>query len=175
MDFFTSYKASVLKEFKNYKSLADRSFAQLDEAAFNSSSGDMNNSIAIIIHHMHGNMLSRWTDFFSSDGEKEWRNRDAEFEATKDSKEQLLAKWEQGWNCLFHIIENMQESDLHKTIYIRKEPHDVITAINRQIAHYSYHVGQIVYIAKELKKDQFVSLSIPKNKSQEFNQKMFGK
>ena len=175
MSFFEAYKKSTLKEFKNYKSLAEKSFAQIDEQDFYKSTDENSNHIATIILHMHGNMLSRWTDFFTSDGEKEWRNRDAEFETILFSKEELLNKWEQGWKCLLDVIENLEETDLNKTIYIRKEPHHVIEAINRQIAHYSYHVGQIVYIAKEIKKENFKSLSIPKNKSVEFNQKMFGK
>jgi hypothetical protein len=175
MSFFEVYKKSVIKEFRNYKSLGDKSFAQLEADDFYKRSDEHSNNIATIIFHMYGNMLSRWTDFFTTDGEKNSRNRDTEFNEINFSKEDLLAKWEQGWKCLMDIIENLEEADLEKTIYIRKEPHHVIEAINRQIAHYSYHVGQIVYLAKEIKKDSFASLSIPKNKSQEFNQKMFGK
>ena len=169
------YIESAKKEFEYYKKLGEKTFAQLtDEQLFNQINSE-SNCIATIIKHLRGNMLSRWTDFLTTDGEKEWRNRDAEFDEINFSKEELLAKWEQGWKCLMDIIENLEEADLGKTIYIRKEPHHVIEAINRQIAHYSYHVGQIVYLSKEIKKDSFASLSIPKNKSKDFNDKMFGK
>jgi hypothetical protein len=133
------------------------------------------NSIAIIVQHLAGNMLSRWTDFLTTDGEKEWRNRDAEFETNITNKQDLLAYWNSGWQCLFNSLEPLTSSDLDKIIYIRNEGHTVLEAINRQLAHYPYHVGQLVFLAKLLAADKWKSLSIPKNKSQEYNQEKFSK
>ena len=124
---------------------------------------------------MHGNMLSRWTNFLTSDGEKEWRKRDDEFEVILKTKEEVLLKWEEGWACLITAINSINDSMLSHTILIRNEPHTIAEAINRQLAHYSYHVGQIVFYAKQLLGNKFISLSIPKNKSEEFNQQKFGK
>jgi hypothetical protein len=120
-------------------------------------------------------MLSRWTDFLTTDGEKEWRNRDAEFETNITNKQDLLAYWNSGWQCLFNSLEPLTSSDLDKIIYIRNEGHTVLEAINRQLAHYPYHVGQLVFLAKLLAADKWKSLSIPKNKSQEYNQEKFSK
>lgn len=172
MSFFENYKSSILKEFKYYKALGDKSFAQLDVDDFYTSVNEHSNSIAIIMKHMQGNMLSRWTDFYTTDGEKEWRQRDAEFEEERLDKATLLANWEAAWNCLFVVLEPLEESDLQRIVTIRNEPHTVIQAINRQLAHYPYHIGQIVYLAKEIKGAAFPSLSIPKNASQAFNQKL---
>jgi hypothetical protein len=126
----------------------------------------------VIIQHVSGNMLSRWTNFLTCDGEKEWRNRDQEFEIVGSSKEQLLAMWEQGWEVCLGAIKALSEDDLLKTIYIRNEGLSVIDAINRQLAHYPYHVGQIIYVAKIIKNEKWESLSIPRNKSQQFNESM---
>ncbi len=167
------YLDSAKKQFQYYKQLGDKTFAQLsDEALFWQFNKD-SNSIAIIVNHLSGNMLSRWTDFLSSDGEKDWRNRDEEFESQITSKQELLTKWEQGWDCLFNAINTLTATDLNRTIYIRNQGHTVLEAINRQLAHYPYHVGQIVMLGKMLSKDGWQSLSIPKGKSQAYNKDKF--
>ena len=124
---------------------------------------------------MHGNMLSRWTDIFTTDGEKEWRNRDVEFETDGTTAELVLQQWEQGWDCLFKTMNSLTEMDLERIIYIRAEPHTVLEAINRQLAHYPYHVGQLVFIGKMLMNDKWKSLSIPKNTSSTYNREVFSK
>ncbi|MGA9637405.1 DUF1572 family protein, partial [Flavobacterium sp.] len=133
------------------------------------------NSIATIVKHISGNMLSRWTDFMTTDGEKEWRHRDGEFENDLDSKEAILETWNKGWDCLFATLNNLQPEDLCKIIYIRNEGHTVLEAINRQLAHYPYHVGQIIFYAKELKNTTWDSLSIARNNSQNYNTDKFAK
>lgn len=132
---------------------------------------EASNSIAVIIQHLHGNMLSRWTNFLTEDGEKEWRKRDDEFEVHQFSKQQLIDKWNEGWKVFFDTLESLTTNDLSKTITIRNRPLNVVDAINRQLAHYSYHVGQIVYLGRWIKADEWKPLSIPKNKSNGFNQK----
>ena len=129
------------------------------------------NSIVAIIKHMSGNMLSRFTDFFTSDGEKKWRNRDREFENELFTKEKLLVLWNEGWNCLFQVLNTLSAEDLSKKVLIRNEPHTVMEAINRQLTHYAYHVGQIIFISKMVVDSQWKSLSIPRNGSKEFNAK----
>ena len=165
---------STIKQFEYYKLLGERSFEQIDEEdlfwQFNADS----NSIATVVKHLWGNMLSRWTDFLNSDGEKEWRNRDAEFENDISTREELLQKWNEGWACLFNALRPLQQEDLSKIIYIRNMGHTVTDAINRQLAHYAYHVGQIVYIARMRAKD-WKSLSIPKGQSQQYNKEKFAK
>lgn len=169
------YLKSAKAEFLRYKKLGEKAMDQLEPAQlFYAGNGD-SNSIAVIVQHMHGNMMSRWTDFLNSDGEKSWRMRDAEFENTIRSKEELLQLWEEGWACLFAATDPLNAEILTATVYIRNEPLSVIDAINRQLAHYSYHVGQIVFAAKQLKSSAWDSLSIPKNKSAEFNAGMFKK
>ena len=163
---------SVVKRLAYYKELGDKTLAVLSDADFHYQPNEESNSIAIIIQHVNGNMLSRWTDFLTSDGEKEWRNRDQEFENIRNSKEQLITMWEQGWAVCLNAINSLTEEDLLKTIYIRKEGLVVIDAINRQLAHYPYHVGQIIYVAKMMRNEKWESLSIPKNKSQQFNEAM---
>lgn len=163
---------SSLRIFKQYKTLADSAIKQIDEAGLHWKPETESNSIAIIMKHMSGNMLSRWSDFLTSDGEKEWRNRDAEFEEDNHSLQQIMADWEKGWNCLFAALEPLSNDDLTKIVHIRNEAHSVMEAVNRQIAHYSYHVGQIVYLAKAIKSDQWQTLSIAKGKSQAFNDSM---
>ncbi len=160
---------SAIKRVKYYKQLGDSSFNQLEEKDFYFQPNLTSNSLAVIIQHMSGNMLSRWTNFLLEDGEKSWRNRDAEFEDQHYSKQQLLELWEKGWNCFTGILESLKESDLLQTIYIRREPLIVVDAINRQLAHYPYHVGQIIYIAKIIRDQQWKSLSIEKNKSDDYN------
>ena len=147
---------------------------QLDEENLFWQYNDASNSIAIIVQHLWGNMLSRWTNFLTEDGEKEWRERDAEFEKVINTKEELIIKWDEGWDRLFAELKSLTDDDLNKTIYIRKEPLTVIDAINRQLAHYSYHVGQMVYIGKMQLNDRWISLSIPKGNSKEYNDKMMG-
>lgn len=169
------YISSINKIFLQYKTLAEKSFEQLTDNEINYIPAAESNSISLIVKHMHGNMLSRWSDFYTTDGEKDWRNRDEEFEGTYSSKAALLSDWEKGWECLFNITQKLTPNDLSKTVLIRKEPHTVMDAVNRQVAHYSYHVGQIVYLAKLIKQDNWNSLSIPKGKSKEFNEKLMEK
>ena len=170
-----AYLNSALKLFAYYKKLGDDAMAQIDDEKLFFQVNEDANSIAIIVQHLAGNMLSRWTDFLTTDGEKEWRNRDAEFEKNITNKQDLLAYWNSGWQCLFTALEPLTSSDLDKIIYIRNEGHTVLEAINRQLAHYPYHVGQLVFLAKLLAADKWKSLSIPKNKSQEYNQEKFSK
>lgn len=170
-----AYLNSALKLFAYYKKLGDDAMAQIDDEKLFFQVNEDANSIAIIVQHLAGNMLSRWTDFLTTDGEKEWRNRDAEFETNITNKQDLLAYWNSGWQCLFNSLEPLTSGDLDKIIYIRNEGHTVLEAINRQLAHYPYHVGQLVFLAKLLAADKWKSLSIPKNKSQEYNQEKFSK
>lgn len=175
MEINAQYLESVKKQFLYYKTIADKAMAQLEPEQLSVSLNENTNSIANIIKHVSGNMLSRWTDFLTSDGEKEWRNRDAEFEETVMEKDALLAIWEEGWNCLFQALNSLTTDQLSNVIYIRNEGHTVTEAINRQLAHYPYHVGQIVFYAKLLKNGEWNSLSIPKNKSNEYNADKFSK
>lgn len=170
----SKYLASVQQQFLSYKSLGEKSIAQLEPGMLFIRPNEESNSIAMIIQHMHGNMMSRWTDFLTSDGEKEWRQRDAEFEEVLKEKEEVMQKWEEGWACLLNAISQLDESMLANIVLIRNEPHTVTEAINRQLTHYPYHVGQIVFYAKQLLGEKFTSLSIAKNKSQEFNKEKFG-
>ena len=166
------FLTSVVKRLRYYKELADKTFEQLPEEDLHFAAGEESNSIAIIIQHMHGNMMSRWQDFLTSDGEKEWRQRDAEFEEQHLSKVHLTALWEEGWKCVFDALQSLTVADLEKMIYIRSEPLSVIDAINRQLAHYPYHVGQIIYIGKMIKNTNWQNLSVPKGKSAEFNNEL---
>ncbi|HQE33406.1 hypothetical protein C3L50_04570 [Flavobacterium alvei] len=175
MEATNSYLESVKKQFLYYKTLGEKAIDQLEPEQLFVSINDETNSIATIVKHLSGNMLSRWTDFLTSDGEKEWRNRDAEFEDTIKTKEKLLVLWEKGWNCFFDTLNALQTEQLSTIIYIRNEGHTVIEAINRQLAHYPYHIGQIVFYAKILKKSEWTSLSIPKNKSNAYNSEKFSK
>ncbi|MGK4568748.1 DUF1572 domain-containing protein [Flavobacterium sp. 3HN19-14] len=169
------YLESVKKQFLYYKMLAEKSFAQLQQEQLFVSMNENTNSIAVIVKHLSGNMLSRWTDFLTTDGEKEWRDRDSEFEDTYESKEELMAAWEKGWKCFFDAINALKPQQLSDIIYIRNEGHTVVEAINRQLAHYPYHVGQIVFYAKLLKEGEWESLSIPKNKSGNYNAGKFSR
>jgi Protein of unknown function (DUF1572) len=163
--FSAIFLKSAIKRLEYYKELGDKTFDQISSnAGFHFQPNEESNSIAIIIQHVAGNMLSRWTDFLTTDGEKKWRNRDAEFENRQLSKQELMELWEKGWACCLNTIGALQEGDLLKTIYIRGEGLSVIDAINRQLAHYPYHVGQIVYIAKMIKDAEWASLSIPKRR-----------
>lgn len=171
----TIFLQSAIKRLSYYKELGDKTFIQLTEADFHYQPNEASNSIAIIIQHMAGNMLSRWTDFLTSDGEKEWRKRDREFEEQQMNKEQLIAFWEKGWQCCLGAITVLTAQELLKTIYIRGESLLVTDAINRQLAHYPYHVGQIIYLAKIITNTNWQNLSIPKGASTQFNQQMTGK
>lgn len=161
--------------FLYYKTIAEKAIDQIDEDQLFFSANEDTNSIAIIMQHLAGNMLSRWTDFLTTDGEKDWRNRDGEFEENYKTKASLLAFWNKGWDCLFDAINSLHPEQLSEVIYIRKEGHTVMDAINRQLAHYPYHIGQIVFYAKMLKQTDWNSLSIPKNKSNEYNTDKFAK
>jgi hypothetical protein len=167
-----TFLQDCIKRFEYYKSLGDKTFDQLEEKDFYYRPSPDSNNIAIIIQHMYGNMLSRWTNFLAEDGEKDWRNRDAEFEDMKASKQDLLSFWSEGWNCLFSALLSLTPEDLMATIHIRSEPLIVYDAIIRQMAHYPYHVGQIVQIGKMIRDKDFTSLSIPKGASQTFNEQM---
>ena len=175
MSFANIYLDSVKKRFITHRLLGEKTLERLNEAQLNWQPDDGSNSIYLIIKHISGNMLSRWTDFLTSDGEKPWRNRDAEFENSHASKETILELWNKGWDCMMGALDSLQEADLEKTVYIRTEPHAVVDAINRQLAHIPYHVGQIVYIGKMLLQEHWESLSIPKGKSDDFNKKMSGR
>lgn len=164
---------SAIKLFRYYKKLGEGAIAQLNDDEVLRKPNDASNSIALIVHHLSGNMLSRWTDFLTSDGEKSWRNREAEFEESYPDKKAMLDAWEKGWACLLNTLESLKPSDLATVIYIRNEGQSVLEAIQRQLAHYSSHVGQIMYQAKIIKSDEFKSLSIPKGKSDDFNKDKF--
>ncbi|MCP9767305.1 DUF1572 domain-containing protein [Lacihabitans sp. LS3-19] len=166
---------SVKKQFEYYKLLGEKTFEQISDEQINWQYNAESNSIAIIVRHLTGNMLSRWTDFLTTDGEKEWRNRDAEFEGEIKTKAELIEVWTKGWNCLFETIEKLTEEDLEKIIYIRNQGHTVLEAFNRQLAHYPYHVGQIVFIGKMLCDESWTSLSVPRGNSQVYNAEKFSK
>lgn len=175
MDINASFLASAIKQFQYYKTLGDKAMAQLDPDQLFVATNAETNSIAVIVQHMAGNMRSRWTDFLTTDGEKEWRDRDREFESTLQTKDELLALWESGWACLFDALNDLKPGQMADIIYIRNEGHSVMEAINRQLAHYPYHVGQIVFYAKQLKTTAWESLSIPRNASQSYNADKFSK
>ena len=170
--FTTSYAADSLTLFRYYKGLVERALAQLSDEQLVAVLDGQANSIAVIVKHMTGNMRSRFTDFLTSDGEKPGRDRDAEFEDPPGSRAELMALWEEGWQCVFTAIEPITEADLQRSITIRGEAHSVMQAINRQVAHYSYHCGQIVLLAKHFKGGQWQTLSIPRRKSAEFNRRV---
>ncbi len=163
------YIASVKYQFTQYKTLAEKAIDQIPDEKIYWQYNPESNSIATIVKHMSGNMLSRFTDFYTSDGEKKWRNRDAEFENEILSREQLKSLWNSGWDCLFNILKDLKPEDLIKTVMIRKEDHTVMEAINRQLTHYAYHAGQIVFIAKLIVDHEWKTLSIAKNSSRAYN------
>ena len=170
-----SYLVSAIKQFEYYKSLGDKTFEQLTFEELKKEFATDSNSISIIVNHMAGNMLSRWTNFLTEDGEKIGRDRDSEFEDAFYSKEELIAHWNKGWKCLFDAIKPLNENDLKRIIYIRNEGHTVTEAINRQLAHYSYHIGQIVFLGKLIKGEHWQNLSILKGDSSKYNQDKFSK
>lgn len=165
-----TYTALALREFEQLKKLADRAIAQLPADSFFAAPGATDNSIAVIVKHVAGNLLSRWTDFLTADGEKSWRRRDSEFVLTPDdTRKSLLARWDEGWTALFGALRLLTDADLGRTVMIRGEPMTVLQAVNRQLTHYAYHVGQIVYVAKHCAGAEWRSLSIPLGQSEQFN------
>jgi hypothetical protein len=164
------YLSDALQTFRDYQKLAEGALAQISDEDFFKTIDEETNSIAVNMKHMAGNMISRWTDFLTTDGEKPERDRDIEFVMLPGTtKEQMIAYWEKGWKCVFAAIEPLQPDDLLRTITIRGQEHTVVQAINRQLAHYAYHTGQIVYLAKHFRAAAWQSLSVPRNKSAEFN------
>lgn len=164
------YLADALQTFRDYKKLAEKAMAQVTDEEFLLAIDEEANSIGVIVKHMAGNMLSRWTDFLSTDGEKPSRHRDMEFVITEGTtRAELLAYWERGWACVFAALEPLRAEDFDLKVLIRGEEHTIIQAINRQLTHYAYHTGQIVFLAKHLRSVEWESLSIPRNRSAEFN------
>jgi hypothetical protein len=174
-DMNEEYLKSVRQQFEYYQSIGEKAMAQLQPEQLFVASNDASNSIATIVKHLWGNMLSRWTNFLTEDGEKDWRKRDEEFEVNNLTADEVLNLWKDGWQCLYNALHEIQPHQLLNMITIRNESHTVVAAINRQLAHYAYHVGQIVFVAKQIKHGDWDSLSIPKNKSAEFNAMKFGK
>ena len=169
MSLGSSFLQSAIKRLGYYKELGDKTFDQLEDKDFFYQPTKESNSIAVIVQHLHGNMMSRFTNFLTEDGEKSWRKRDAEFETIPATKEEVLASWNTGWHCVLNVLESLQPADLTKTIYIRTEPLMVYGAMLRQLAHYPHHVGQIIYIGKMIKDEQWKTLSIAKGNSNQFN------
>ena len=167
--FVENYLADALGSFRNYKSLAERALQQISDEEFFAAIDAESNPLAIIVKHVAGNLHSRWRDFLTTDGEKPDRDRDMEFELIDDDRESLMKFWESGWQTLFDNIEPLTEDDFSKTVTIRGEPHTIVEAINRQLTHYSYHVGQIVFLAKHLRASEWKTLSVPRDRSADFN------
>lgn len=168
-DMMENYLKDAIATFRNYKQMADKSLAQVSDEEFFRALDAEDNSLALIVKHIAGNQISRWTDFLTSDGEKPDRNRDTEFELIGDTRESLMEFWEKGWQTLFEAIEPLTLEDFQKTITIRGEEHTIVEAINRQMTHYAYHIGQITFLAKHFRSNNWKTLSVPKNKSAEFN------
>jgi hypothetical protein len=171
----TDYLTTAKRDFQYYKTLGEKTFSQLEEKDCFWQFDSESNSIAVIVNHLYGNMKSRWTDFLSSDGEKQWRKRDLEFKNQLKTKAEVLNRWEQGWDCVFKSLDSINEDNFNTKIYIRNQEHSVIQAINRQLTHYAYHVGQVVYIGRLIKGSKWKYLSIPKDKSDDFNQEKFSR
>lgn len=170
-----NYLSSVIKQFQYNRELGWKTITQMPDEALGWQHNPESNSIVTLVKHLSSNMLSRWTDFLTSDGEKDWRNRDDEFEAELLDRDSLKAAWDKGWDCLISTIKSLKPDDLEKIVYIRNQGHTVVEAINRQLSHYSYHVGQIVFIGKMVCNDQWQSLSIPRGQSKSYNKEMFAK
>jgi uncharacterized damage-inducible protein DinB len=164
-----NYRSDAIQSFRNYKTLAEKAMAQVSDEEFFRQIDEESNSIAIIVKHIAGNLESRWTEFLTSDGEKDFRNRDTEFVAGTETRESLIESWEEGWQCLFDALEPLRPADFEKKITIRQQPHTICEAINRQLTHYAYHVGQITFLAKHFRASGWQTLSVPKNSSQAFN------
>jgi Protein of unknown function (DUF1572) len=169
------YLQSSIKQFEYYKMLGEKTFAQVSDENLFWQYNEESNSIATIVKHLWGNMLSRWTDFLTSDGEKEWRKREEEFDNNITTRKEMMDKWNEGWQCLFNALNSLKDNDLDKIIYIRNMGHSITEAINRQLAHYPHHVGQIVFIGKMVSGNTWNSLSIPRGKSKEYNAEKFAK
>lgn len=169
-----NYLSSTFKQMEYYKQLGEKTFAQVEDEQLFWQYNPESNSIAMIVQHLSGNMLSRWTDFLNSDGEKNWRNRDAEFENIFTNKSEMIKLWNEGWNVFLETLKSLNENDLEKIVYIRNQGHTVLEAINRQLAHYPYHIGQIVFIGK-MCAAHWQSLSIPKGDSAHYNHEKFAK
>ena len=163
------YLESARRQFNMYRHLGEKAMEQMPDEALNWQPNEESNSVVTIVRHLWGNMLSRWTDFLTTDGEKPSRNRDAEFDTSATSRAAMMQEWHAGWECLFDALASITDDDLERIIYIRNDGLTVLEAINRQISHYSYHVGQIVYIAKMMAKGDWQTLSIARNKSQDYN------
>jgi hypothetical protein len=174
-DIATQYLTDALQSFRNYKRMAERAIEQVTDDEFFAQIDEESNSIAIIVKHIAGNARSRWRDFLTSDGEKPDRNRDTEFELIEDTRESLMQFWELGWQTLFDNVGPLTEADFSKTVTIRGEPHTVVEAVNRQLTHYAYHIGQIVFLAKHLRSTEWKTLSVPRNRSADFNAYLAGK
>lgn len=170
--FTTSYLEDSIAVFRQYKKLAEGAIAQVTDDQLTYALDPEMNSIALIVKHMAGNMRSRWTDFLTTDGEKPDRNRDSEFVQPPANREELMKIWEDGWARLFNALTPLTEADLSRKVTIRGEPQSVMQAINRQLAHYASHCGQIIFLAKHLQHEHWKSLSVPRNKSSEFNQRV---
>jgi len=172
LEFTTSYLQDSLAVFRQYKRLAEGAMEQLTDEQLCRTIDPESNSVAIIVKHMVGNMRSRWTDLLTSDGEKPNRNRDTEFIDPPSDRKSLMDAWEHGWHCVFNALEPLTDADLSRTVMIRGEAHSVMQAINRQVAHYASHVGQIIFLSKHLAHEHWKTLSVPRNRSAEFNQKV---
>ena len=172
--FTISFLEDSLAIFRQCKTQGERAMAQLSDEQLLLAIDPESNSIAIIVKHLAGNMRSRWTDFLTTDGEKSDRNRDSEFEAPPATRAALMELWEAGWRCVFTALDPLKDSELGRTVYIRNEPHSVMQAINRQVAHYALHIGQMIFLAKHLQSSRWVSLSIPRGKSADFNTRVSG-
>ena len=170
--FTTSYVDDAKAIFRQYMRLAEGAMAQVTDEQLTVTLDPEMNSIAQIVKHMAGNMRSRWTDFLTTDGEKPTRNRDTEFEAPPATRADVMALWEEGWGCLFGALDGLTDTDLGRTITIRGEAHSVMQAINRQVAHYASHCGQIIFLAKHLQSANWKSLSVPRKKSEDFNRRV---
>jgi uncharacterized damage-inducible protein DinB len=171
-EFTTSYVTDATRVLRYYKHLAERAIAQAPDEALTIALDAESNSIAIIVKHLYGNMRSRWTDLLTTDGEKPDRNRDTEFQSPAATRDQLLAQWEAGWKYPFDALAALTDADLARRVFIRNEPHSVMQAINRQVAHYSYHVGQIVFLAKHFTSKNWTTLTVPRGKSAEVTAKI---
>jgi len=172
LEFTTSYLTDSLALFRHYKKLAEEAMKQVTDVQLQIVLDPEMNSIAQTVKHMTGNMRSRWTDFLNTDGEKPDRQRDSEFVDPPATREKVLEHWEEGWQLVFQALEPLTDADLGRTVFIRGEAHSVMQAVNRQIAHYAYHCGQIVLLAKHFRSQEWQSLSVPRNKSGEFNQRV---
>lgn len=160
---------NTISVFEYYKSLGEKAMAQIRDEALFQMPDEKSNSISVIVKHLHGNMLSRWTDFLTTDGEKEWRDRDSEFVEVIETREEVMKQWNEGWTCVFNALNTLQPEDFDKTVYIRNMGQTVLEAIMRQMAHYAYHIGQIVYLARLFNEGDWKTLTIPKGGSAAYN------